>query len=43
MEGIRIDSRADIIQLHFCCITDVDAVDFDGSKQQQEGEQHIYG
>lgn len=23
-------------------ISDVDAVDFDGGKQQQEGEQHIY-
>ena len=42
MEGIRIDSCADIIQLHFSCITDIDAVDFDGGKQQQEGEQHIY-
>ena len=29
MEGICIDSCADIVQLHFSCITDIDAVDFD--------------
>lgn len=41
--SIRIDSCADIIQLHFGRIPDVDAVDLDRKEQQQEGEQHVDG
>ncbi len=43
MEGIRIDAGADIVQLHLCRIADVHAVDFDGSEQQHEGQDHVDG
>lgn len=43
VEGICIDSGTDVIQLHFRCIADVDAVDLDRGEQQQEGKQHVHG
>ena len=43
VKGVRIDPSTHVIKLHLGCITDVDAVDLHGCKEQDEGQEHIDG